>query len=241
MRQVVVTGGGTGIGKAIATAFSKTGNEVVITGRRSQPLADTVAELGPSVRAVRFDAADPGQVEAALAELPPAIDVLVNNAGGNTDLASAEPLTLAALAKAWHANLDANLLSAVLVTTALRERLVPGGAVVNFSSIGAHRGRAGSYAAAKAGVEAWTSHTLAPELGTDRITANVVAPGYVEQTEFFRGSLTGQRRQTLIDATANKRGGTPDDIAAIVLFLASPAASHITGQTVHVNGGALSR
>jgi 3-oxoacyl-[acyl-carrier protein] reductase len=144
VRHVVVTGGGTGIGKAIATAFGKAGNEVIITGRRPQPLADTVAELGPSVRAVRFDAADPGQVEAALAELPPAIDVLVNNAGGNTDLSAPDPVTLADVARAWQANLDANLLSAVLVTTALRDRLVPGGAVINFSSIGAHRGRAGS-------------------------------------------------------------------------------------------------
>ena len=113
--------------------------------------------------------------------------------------------------------------------------------MVNFSSIGAHRGRAGSYAAAKAGIEAWTNHTLAAELGTDRITANVVAPGFIDSTDFFRGSLTSQRREALIAETATKRGGTPEDIAATVLFLASPGASHITGQTIHVNGGSLSR
>ena len=81
MRQVVVTGGGTGIGKAIATAFAKDGNVVVITGRRPEPLAAAVAELGSSVRAVRFDAADPAQVERALGELPETVDVLVNSAG----------------------------------------------------------------------------------------------------------------------------------------------------------------
>jgi len=86
--------------------------------------------LAPSVRAVRFDAADPGQVEAALAKLPPAIDLLVNNAGGNTDLSAPDPVTLADVARAWRANLDANLLSAALVTSALRDRLVPGGAAV---------------------------------------------------------------------------------------------------------------
>lgn len=237
MRHVVVTGGSTGIGKAIAAAFIKAGNEVVITGRRPQSLAAAVAELGIGVRAVRFDAADPAQVEEALAELPGSVDVLVNNAGGNTDIGQADPETLQDLARAWRANIDANLLSAVLVTTALRGRLTAGGAVINLSSIGAHRGQAGSYAAAKAGIEAWTSHTLA----ADRITANVVAPGYIGSTEFFRGRLTEERRQRLIDETATKRAGTPEDIAETVLFLASPAASHITGQTIHVNGGALSR
>jgi 3-oxoacyl-[acyl-carrier protein] reductase len=187
MRQVVVTGGGTGIGKAIAHAFATAGDAVVITGRRPEPLAATADDLGSSVRAVRFDAADPAQVQQALGELPGTVDVLVNNAGGNTSIGAPEPVSLADVAAAWQANLDSNLLSAVLVTTALRDRLVPGGAVVNFSSVGAHRGQAGSYAAAKAGIEAWTNHTLAAELGADQITANVVAPGYIESTEFFRG------------------------------------------------------
>jgi 3-oxoacyl-[acyl-carrier protein] reductase len=239
MRQVVVTGGGTGIGKAIATAFLRDGNEVVITGRRPAPLAATTTELGPSVRAVRFDAADPAQVQAALADLPDAVDVLVNNAGGNTDIGAPEPADLADLAAAWRANLDANLLSAVLVTTALRDRLVPGGAVVNVSSIAAHRPGAGSYSAAKAAVESWNL-TLAHDLGSDGITANVVVPGFIDGTEFFRDRMTDQRRSALIAQTANGRGGTPADIAATVLFLASPGASHITGQTIHVNGGAFS-
>jgi 3-oxoacyl-[acyl-carrier protein] reductase len=68
-----------------------------------------------------------------------------------------------------------------------------------------------------------------------------VAPGYIGSTEFFRGSLTDERRQWLIGETANKRAGTPEDIAATVLFLTCPGASHITGQTIHVNGGALRR
>jgi 3-oxoacyl-[acyl-carrier protein] reductase len=82
--------------------------------------------------------------------------VLVNNAGGNTDIGAASPANLSELAAAWQANLDSNLLSAVLVTTAVRDRLVYGGAVINFSSIAPHRPGAGSYSAAKAAVEAWT-------------------------------------------------------------------------------------
>ncbi|QMU68653.1 SDR family NAD(P)-dependent oxidoreductase [Streptacidiphilus sp. P02-A3a] len=238
MRQIVVTGGGTGIGRAVAEAFAARGDQVVITGRRRSVLDRTAAELGDRVRAVAFDASDPEQVEAALAALPPQVDVLVNNAGGNTDIGAAPPSGLAGVAAAWRANLDANVLSAVLVTTALRPRLAAGGAVVSVSSIAAHRGGSGSYGSAKAAVEAWNL-TLAQELGKDRITANVVAPGYVESTEFFQDAMTPQRRAALLAQTANGRAGTPTDIAETVLFLASSAASHLTGQTLHVNGGAL--
>ncbi len=238
MRQVVVTGGGTGIGKAVAAGFAQEGNDVIITGRRPEVLAKTAADLGGRVRAVCFDAADPGQVERALTDLPPTIDVLVNSAGGNTDIGAQEPGSLAEVALAWRANLDANLLSAVLVTTALRPRLAAGGAVISFSSIAAHRAGAGAYSAAKAAVEAWNL-TLAKDLGAERITANVIAPGFTEGTEFFRGGMTETRRSALIAQTATGRAGSPEDVAAAVLFLASPAAGHITGQVLHVNGGAL--
>lgn len=236
-RQVVVTGGGTGIGRAVARAFAGNGDQVVITGRREDVLADAVRSLGSGVRAVAFDAADPEAVRAALADLPEQVDVLVNCAGGNTDIGAEEPAGLADLAAAWRANFDANVLTAVLVTAALRDRLVAGGAVVTISSIAAHRG-AGSYGAAKAAAEAWNL-SLAGDLGTDRITANVIAPGYVEDTEFFRDRMTDARRATLIAQTHTGRAGTPADIAGTALFLASPAASHITGQVLHVNGGAL--
>ena len=237
MRQIVVTGGGTGIGRAVAEVFAAQGDQVVITGRRRDVLEDTAARLGGAVRAVAFDASDPEQVQAALDALPVRVDVLVNNAGGNTDIGAEAPSGLAGVAAAWRANLDANVLSAVLVTSALRPRLNPGGAVVSIGSVAAHRGGSGSYGAAKAAVEAWNL-TLAQELGKQQITANVIAPGYIESTEFFRDGMTPQRRATLLAQTSNGRAGTPADIAATALFLASPAATHITGQTLHVNGGA---
>ncbi|WP_328891765.1 SDR family NAD(P)-dependent oxidoreductase [Streptomyces sp. NBC_00316] len=238
MRQIVVTGGGTGIGRAVAEAFAAQGDQVVITGRRKDVLEETAAQLGGNVRAVAFDASDPVQVQAALDTLPTRVDVLVNNAGGNTDIGAETPSGLLGVAAAWRANLDANVLSAVLVTTALRPRLAAGGAVVSVSSIAAHRGGSGSYGSAKAAVEAWNL-TIAQDLGKDQITANVIAPGYIESTDFFQGGMTQQRRATLLAQTANGRAGTPADIAGTVLFLASPAAGHITGQTLHVNGGAL--
>jgi 3-oxoacyl-[acyl-carrier protein] reductase len=96
MRTIVVTGGGTGIGRAVAAVFVEAGDSVVITGRRRDVLAATAADLGARARWVAFDATDPAQVVAALDELPGAVDVLVNNAGGNTDItASAARATTA--------------------------------------------------------------------------------------------------------------------------------------------------
>jgi 3-oxoacyl-[acyl-carrier protein] reductase len=235
---VIITGGGTGIGREMAQTFAAAGDQVVITGRRQQVLASAAEELGENVSYCCFDAADPAQVEAATATLPDAVDVLVNNAGGNTDIAAPEPANLAEVAAAWQANLSSNLISAVLMTTALEPRLSRGGAVISFSSIAAHRPGAAAYGAAKAAVEAW-NRTLAHELGARQVTANVIAPGYTEATEFFRDRMTDQRRASLVSQTATGRSGTPADIAALAFFLASPAASQITGQVLHVNGGAL--
>jgi 3-oxoacyl-[acyl-carrier protein] reductase len=222
----------------MAQAFADAGDEVVITGRRQDVLAAAASELGGNVSYLRVDASDPTQVEAATATMPDTVDVLINNAGGNTGMAEPSPSSLAEVAAAWQANLSANLISAVLMTSALEPRLSQGGAVISFSSIAAHRPGAAAYGAAKAAVEAW-NRTLAHELGTRQITANVIAPGYTEATEFFRDQMTDQRRAALISQTATGRSGTPADMAALAFFLASPAAGQITGQVLHVNGGAL--
>jgi len=244
---VLITGASNGIGRATAARFAGEGDTVVITGRNPDRLAAAAAEVG--AKGIVCDAADPGQVGELCASLDglvgPALDVLVNNAGGNTDFGQAEGdgdpsrdgrADLERLAASWRANLDANLVSAVLTTHAVAGRLASGGSVISIGTIGAERG-GGSYGAAKAGLAAWNAF-LSADIGPRGITANVVSAGYIEGTEFFRGRLTQQRREALIAATHDKRPGDPADIAALVHFLASPGARHITGQTIHVNGGA---
>jgi 3-oxoacyl-[acyl-carrier protein] reductase len=236
-RTIVVTGGSSGIGRAVAARFVADGADVVVTGRRQGVLLAAAHDLG--ARAVVCDAADPAAVEGAVDQFPDRIDVLVNNAGANTDLSRPDAHDLRGLAASWQANLSANLMSAVLTTTALSDRVAEGGAVVLIGSIAADRGsRGGSYGAAKAALAAWNVD-LSAELGPRRITSNVVSPGFVADTAFFGGRLSDERRAAQVAATRNKREGTPADIAEAVFFLASPGARHITGQVLNVNGGAV--
>jgi 3-oxoacyl-[acyl-carrier protein] reductase len=187
-RVVLVTGASSGIGRAVAARFTAAGDEVVITARTPGTLAEAAAELG--ARGVACDATDPEQVTRLVRELPASVDVLVNNAGGNTDFDRPGDADLRAIAHAWRANLEANLLSAVLVTEAVRDRLAAGGSVISIGSIAADKG-AGSYGAAKAALASW-SVSLSAELGPQGVTSNVVSPGYIEQTGFFRDRMTSQ-------------------------------------------------
>jgi 3-oxoacyl-[acyl-carrier protein] reductase len=238
----IVSGGGTGIGRAVARALAADGEQVRILGRRADVLeaaADAInAELGAArVAAVPVDLADPGAVAALPDRLDGDVRALVNNAGGT----SAPPASadLAALAAQWRADFDKNVLTAMLLIAALRPRLArPGGRVVMMSSIAAQRGGGLSYAAAKAALHGLT-YALAAELGQDGITVNAVAPGYVEDTEFFGDAMTDERRAALVGATLDGRPGRPEDVAEAVRYLASPAAGHVTAQVLSVNGGAL--
>ena len=242
-RIVLVTGGGNGLGKAVAARFLADGDAVFITGRNAGRVAEAAAEIG--AKPIPGDATDPGQVARMAGELGADLDVLVNMAGGNTDFtATATPpggpggptAELEAVAAAWHGNLDANLLSAVLTTTAVLGKLRAGGSIINVGSIGAEYAST-SYGAAKAAVAAWTAG-LSAEVGARGLTANVISPGYIAETDFFRGKLTEERKAALIGATHNGRAGQPGDIAETAYFLASDGARHITGQILHVNGGA---
>lgn len=233
-KTIVVTGGGSGIGKEIARQFAQDGARVIITGRRQELLEQATAELGEAVTARSFDASDPERVAEFVAEVGD-IDVLVNNAGGNTDFDRTATGELADVAQAWRSNFESNVITAVLMTTALRPALREGGAIITIGSIAADKG-AGSYGAAKAAIASWNVD-LAREVGPEGVTANVVSPGYIADTEFFRDALTPKRREALVDATITGRAGSPGDIAAMVAFLASGSARQITGQTFAVNGG----
>jgi 3-oxoacyl-[acyl-carrier protein] reductase len=235
-RVVLVTGGSSGIGRAVAEHFTEAGDNVVITGRHADSLAETAAAIG--ARAIRCDGSEPADVASLAQQLVDRVDVLVNMAGRNTDFDRTldDDASLEDIAAAWHANLDANLLSTVLTTTGLLPAMPTGASIINVSSIGAEYAST-SYGAAKAAVAAWTAG-LSAKVGPRGITANAIAPGYIANTSYFRGQLSDERRASLINATHDKRAGLPEDIAATARFLASAGARHITGQTIHVNGGA---
>ena len=254
-RVVVVSGGGTGIGLAVARHFARQGEQVVILGRRAAVLAAAVEVIGrehpvapavaPPVLPLAGDLSEPDSVEAVCREIGrrfDQIDVLVHAAGGNAILQAPEGAYadgLAGIARRWTDNFRGNVLSAVLLTEGLRDRLrSPGGRVVLIGSIAAYRGSgAGCYGAAKAALPPY-GYDLAAALGPKGITVNTVAPGYIEDTEFFADRLPAERRAALIAETATRRAGTPADIADAVGWLASSGASHVTAQTIQVNGGA---
>ncbi len=247
-RVVLVSGGGTGIGRAIARSFALDGDQVVILGRRAPVLAATAEQLNTesagvsgAVRWQQADLTEPRAVERAVAaivsETGRVIDAVVNTAGGVDHRDTGDDLS--AIAAQFERDFRANVLSAVLLTRAVAPYLRrPGGRIINFSSIAAYHGGGGSYGAAKAALHAWT-YALAAEFGPQGITANVVAPGYIADTEFFGETMTDARRERLVGQTVVGRAGRPEDIAATVQFLASEGAAFITGQIVPVNGGAL--
>ncbi|GIE96202.1 SDR family NAD(P)-dependent oxidoreductase [Paractinoplanes rishiriensis] len=236
-RLAVVTGGGTGIGRSTAGMLAGEGYDVVIVGRRADVLADAVKWIGPQATAVTADVSDPAQIPAVVEAVGGrALDVLVNNAGAYL---SGDESTLAGVAGRWRANFDSNVLTAVLMTTALLPALRrPGGRIILTSSIAAQRGGGGPYSAAKAALHGYALD-LAGQLGGEGITANVIAPGYIVDSEFFDGRMTPEGHETRVNATLVKYPGEPSDIAEAVRWLAGPGGRYVTGQIVNVNGGSV--
>jgi len=243
MSFAVISGGGTGIGAAVARVLARDGYDMAIVGRRGDVLDKAAAKISAlagrpgAVTPVVADLTVPASVDGVAAQLDGrTVDVLVNNAGGY--LAQSGD-GLDGVADFWRRNLDANLLSAVLLTTALQPRLArPGGRVLLLSSIAAQRGGAGPYSAAKAGLHGW-AYDLARELGPDGITVNVVSPGYIANTEFFGGRMTPAGHERRVAETLVGRAGEPDDIAAAVRWLVGPGGGYVTGQVINVNGGSV--
>jgi 3-oxoacyl-[acyl-carrier protein] reductase len=243
-RLAVVSGGGTGIGRAITRELASTGYQVVIIGRRVQALERARDEIDGQVIPIAADLTDPHQVERVGQQIAEhgSVGILVNNAGAI--ISNPAPDGLLALAETWRRDVDTNLMTAVLLTSALLNQLErPGGRLIFISSAAAQRGgagshSAGSYAAAKAAMHGWALG-LARQLGPDGITVNVLAPGYIADTQIFGERWSPEFHQTKIEDTLIGRAGTPEDVAAAVGYLASPAAGYLTGQIIGLNGGAV--
>ncbi len=236
---VLVTGASRGIGRAILDACARAGATVIGTATSeagAAGIAQRLAELGARGKGAVLDVTDAARGEVLIEEITREfgrLSVLVNNAGITRDA-----LALRLKDADWNAVLDANL-SAVfrLSRAALRGMMkAKHGRIVNVTSVVASAGNPGqaNYAAAKAGVEGMT-RALAREVGSRGITVNCVAPGFID-TDMTR-ALTEQQTQALLAQIPLGRLGTPDDIGACVVFLASPAAAYITGATLHANGG----
>jgi len=242
-RTAVVSGGGTGIGAAAAAVLVASGVEVLLTGRRLDRLEATATSLltttpGAVVHVVTADlteAAGATTVREAARELLGEVDIVVANAGSPAPPAGDD---LESLAESWLGTFRANTLTAVLLVAALDPLLrSPGGRVVVIGSAASSRGNStGSYAAAKAALEAWVRRE-ANTLGPRGITVNVVAPGYTAGTELVAGRISPERHERLVASVSLGRAAVPDEIAALIGFLASPESSYITGQTILADGG----
>ena len=235
----LVTGASRSIGHAIALALGGAGARVIGTSTSAEgaaALTETFKSKGIQGRGAVLDVSKAESIEALLADLEAAEglpSILVNNAGITRD-----NLLLRMKAEDWDAVLATNLTSIFRLSKACVKKMMKDrrGRIVNITSIVGLTGNAGqvNYSAAKAGVLGFTK-SLAKEVASRNITVNAVAPGFID-TDMTR-ALTEDQRSALQAQIPLGRLGSVDDIAAAVLFLVSPAASYITGETLHVNGG----
>ncbi|MFI4922028.1 MAG: 3-oxoacyl-ACP reductase FabG [Gammaproteobacteria bacterium] len=235
----LVTGATRGIGKAIALALGKAGATVIGTATKSEGADQISAYLkadGVKGKGMVLNVADPAQIDASLKALVAEFGdptILVNNAGITRDT-----LLLRMKDEDWNAVIETDLTSVFRLSKACLRGMMKArrGRIISIASVVGASGNPGqaNYCAAKAGIMGFT-RSLAQEVGSREITVNTVAPGFID-TDMTR-ALSEEQRTGLLQKIPLARLGAPEDIAQTVLFLASPGAGYITGETIHVNGG----
>jgi len=241
-KVALITGASRGIGKAIAEKFAQHGANVAFTYASSEEKANAlVKELeanGIKARAYKSDAADYEAahqlIEAVVAEFG-TVDILINNAGVTRD-----GLLMRMSEEQWDDVMRINLKSVFNLTKAAMKTMLKArsGSIINMSSVVGVKGNAGqaNYAASKAGILGFTK-SVALEIGSRNVRCNAIAPGFIE-TE-MTGALDEAVVQQWREAIPLKRGGTPEDVANLCIFLGSDMSAYITGQTINVDGGML--
>ncbi len=235
-KSALVTGASGGIGGAIAKALHAQGATVGLSGTRTEPLEALASELGACAHVLPCNLGDKDAVEALPKEAAAAmgsLDILVNNAGITRD-----NLFMRMSDEEWTDVLDVNLTSTMrLCRGALRGMMkARWGRIVNISSVVGATGNPGqgNYAASKAGMVGM-SKSLAAEVASRGVTVNCVAPGFI--TTAMTDKLTDDQKAKIMTAIPAGRMGEAEEIGAATLYLASPEAAYVTGQTLHVNGG----
>lgn len=238
-QTAIVTGASQGLGKSIAIALGASGARVACVARNASKLADTVNQItqaGGQAEAFSADVNNKEGIENIIKTVADdwgKLDILVNNAGITRDM-----LLPAMTDEQWDEVITTNLRGTFLFTRAAAQRMMRArsGRIINISSVSGLIGNAGqtNYSASKAGVIGLT-RSLAKELAKRKVTVNAVAPGFIasEMTDKLGDAILSEVTKRI---PAN-RIGQPDDVSACVLFLASPAASYITGQVLTVDGG----
>jgi len=235
-RVALVTGSTRGIGRAIAATLASCGARVAVVGRDAAKASEVAGQISPDARAFACDVSDVASVTALVAAVEESfgsLDVLVNNAGLTRD-----NIMLRLKDEDWDAVIDANLRGAFVAIRAATRGMMKRrwGRIINISSVVGLVGNKGqsNYAASKAGLIGLTK-SVAKEFASRNVLVNAIAPGFIETD--MTNAMTAEARAALTGSIPLERLGSPNDIAAMVAFLASEHASYITGQVLVVDGG----